>query len=119
MQAAFHQGGWGMFPTAFIGLVLLALAVRYAIAPDRGRLFLVRHCNVLVALSGTLGFLSGVIKTFTSIPLEKPQMAIYGVGESANNLALAIGILLLTRFVTAFGAARDRASASELIDPRA
>jgi hypothetical protein len=119
MQEAFHQGGWGMYPTAFVGLVLLAVAVRYSLAPDRRRLFLVRQLGVLVGLTGVLGFLSGVIKTFTSIPLEKPQLAIYGVGESANNLALAVAMLVLARVVTAFGAARDHDSASELVDPRA
>lgn len=119
MQEAFHQGGWGMFPTAFFGLVLLALAARYAMAPDRRRLFLVRHVSVLVGMAGVLGFLSGVIKTFTTIPLEKPQIAIYGVGESANNLALAAAMLVLARCITAFGAARDHHSATELVDPRA
>jgi hypothetical protein len=119
IQGAFHQGGWGMYPTTFMGLVLLAAAVRYARSPDRRKLFLVRHLNVLVALSGTLGFITGVIKTFTNMPSDQLYIAFIGVGESLNNVALAIAILIVARIITSFGAGRDASSASELVDPRA
>ncbi|HEY5952689.1 MAG TPA: hypothetical protein VIV40_44625 [Kofleriaceae bacterium] len=118
IQGAFHQGGWGMYPTSFFAVVLIAAAVRYTLNPDRRRLFLVRHLGALVALSGVLGFITGVIKTFTNLPSDQLYIAFIGVGESLNNVALAIAMLILARIITSFGAARDLGSASELVDPR-
>jgi len=117
IQGAFHQGGWGMYPTTFIGLVLLAAAVRYMRNPERRRQVLLRHLNVLVALSGTLGFFTGVIKTFTNLPSDQLYIAFIGVGESLNNVTLAIALMILARIITAFGAARGTDSPSDLVAP--
>jgi hypothetical protein len=117
MQGIFHDGGWGMYPTTIFGLVLLVCAVNYARDPKRRRLFLLRHLNVLVALSGTLGFVTGVIRTFTNMPSDQLQIAFIGVGESLNNVALALGLMILARIITAFGAAQASESPSELINP--
>jgi hypothetical protein len=116
MQGIFHHGGWGMYPTTIMGLVLLAAAVQYARDPKRRRLFLLRHLNILVALSGTLGFVTGVIKTFMNVTGDQAFIALIGVGESLNNIALALGLMVLARIIIAFGAARDT-DASELINP--
>jgi hypothetical protein len=117
MQGIFHDGGWGMYPTTILGLVLLANAVRYAADPNRRRALVLRHLNVLVALSGVLGFTTGVIKTFTHMPSDKLYIAFIGVGESLNNVALAMGLMILARIITAYGAAKDKDSASELVNP--
>jgi hypothetical protein len=103
-----------MYPTTFFGLVLLAAAVQYLRHPDRRRALVVRHLNVLVGLSAMLGFVAGTIKTFTNVPADKLYYAIIGVGESLTNVGLGIGLLVLARIITAFGAARDADSASEL-----
>ena len=116
MQGIFHDGGWGMFPTTIFGLVLLACAVRYALDPKRRRLFLLRQLTILVALSGTLGFVTGTIKTFTNMPSDQLYIAFIGVGESLNNVALALGLMVLSRIIIAFGAARA-SDPSELINP--
>jgi hypothetical protein len=118
ISGAYHQGGWGMYPTTFMGLVLLAAAVRYARNPNRQRLFFARHLSALVALSGTLGFITGVIKTFTNLPSDELYIAFIGVGESLNNVALAVALMICARIITSVGAARDTDSASELVDPR-
>jgi hypothetical protein len=117
MQDAFHAGGWGMYPTTLFGLVLLAFAVKYARDPNRRRLFLLRQLTVLVALSGTLGFVMGVIRTFMNMESEQLHIAFIGVGESLNNIALALCMMILSRIIMAFGAARDSGSPSELINP--
>jgi hypothetical protein len=117
MQGIFHHGGWGMYPTTLFGLVLLACAVQYARDPKRRRLFLLRQLNILVALSGTLGFVTGVIRTFMNMPSDQLQLAFIGVGESLNNVALALGIIILARIIIAVGAAQASESPSELINP--
>lgn len=117
ISRAFHEGGWGMWPTTFMGLVLVALAVRYMRNPDRKRLPLLRHMNVLVALSGTLGFFTGVIKTFTNLPSDQLYIAFIGVGESLHNVALAICMMILARIIVALGAARAADSPSDLVAP--
>jgi hypothetical protein len=115
MQGIFHDGGWGMYPTTIMGLVLLAAAVQYARDPKRRRLFLLRQLNILVALSGTLGFVTGVIRTFTNMPSDQLYIAFIGVGESLNNVALALGLMVLARIIIAVGATQS--SESELINP--
>jgi hypothetical protein len=117
MQGAFHDGGWGMYPTTIFGFVLVACAVQFLRDPKRRRLLLLRQLNILVALSGTLGFVTGVIKTFTNMPSDQLYIAFIGVGESLNNIGLALCMMVLARIIIAFGAARDTGSPSELINP--
>jgi hypothetical protein len=35
MLQHFREGGWGMFPTLGFGLLMLAVAARYALRPER------------------------------------------------------------------------------------
>jgi hypothetical protein len=108
-----------MIPTTLIGLVLLVLAVQYARQPDRRRLQVLRHLNVLVGLSALLGFVAGTIKTLVHMPPDQLYIAYYGVGESLNNIGLGIGMLALARIIMAVGASRDTDDAAHLLDPRA
>ena len=119
MGEAFHHGGWGMFPTSFIGLVLVAAAVTYWLKPDRRRRAVVRNLEVMTAMSGVLGFVTGVIKTFMAVGDADPRLAIVGTGESLNNVGLALCILILARILITLGSARDTSAPSELVDPRA
>jgi len=87
MSEAFHLGGWGMFPTTFIGLLLLAVAVQYARQPDQRRLHVIRHLNVLVGLSAMLGFVKGAglwsrchpVSLCRSPASRDPQRAVSGL----------------------------------------
>ncbi|HEX5063670.1 MAG TPA: hypothetical protein VFV99_30035 [Kofleriaceae bacterium] len=117
IRGAYHEGGWGMYPTTFLGLVLIAAAIRYLRNPERRRLHLARHLNVLVGLSGTLGFFTGVIKTFTNLPSDQLYIAFIGVGESLHNVTLALCMMIVARIIVAFGAAKDTDSASDLVAP--
>lgn len=121
MGEAFRLGGWGMYPTTFIGLVLLVAAVQYARHPDRRRRAITRHLTTMTLLSGVLGFVTGVIKSFIAVADlhgDDLRCAIVGFGESLNNVGLALVILILARIVLTLGAARDPDAASELVDPR-
>lgn len=127
MGEAFRLGGYGMFPTAIAGLVLVAAAIRYARTPDARRLHLVRCLSVLVALIGTLGTTSGVIKAFLAAgsadPREMPGFVVTGIGEAANCIALALIMLVAGWIATSIGAYRRGAGkpggGAELADPHA
>lgn len=122
MGEAFRLGGWGMYPTAIAGLVLLATALRYAIAPEAARALVVRRLALVTFLAGCLGFTVGVIKTFLHAKdlsiNELSNVLVVGVGESLHNIALALALLVCAGIAMAIGAARRDASAGdELIAP--
>jgi hypothetical protein len=110
MLDAFRLGGWGMYPTTIIGLVLIGTGLRQALRPEARRLAVIRGLSLLVMLSGSLGFVTGVIKTFTNLGgldlREAPVVALIGVGESLTNIGLALVILIVAWIATTAGAAR-------------
>ena len=122
MGDAFHHGGWGMYPTTIFGLVLIVTAIRYAAAPEATRALLVRRLSLLTFISGCLGFTVGCIKTFMAAA-ELPaadlgNTVVGGIGESLNNVALALSMLVIGGIAMAIGTARRAPSAGdELIAP--
>lgn len=110
MGEAFHLGGWGMYPTTVAGLALVAVAIRYALAPDARRRQFVRALATLTALTGALGFTAGCIKTFLTAgnlaPTEAVPTVFVGVGESAHDLGLMLCMLVLAAICVAIGAFR-------------
>jgi hypothetical protein len=123
MGEAFRLGGWGMYPTAIAGLVLVSFAVRYALAPDPGRALVVRRLMLLTFLVGTLGFTVGVIKSFLAAggltASELGAHVVVGVGESLHCIGLALVSLVMATIATTAGAARRGAAEAELADPHA
>lgn len=112
MSEAYRLGGWGMYPTTIIGLLLLLAAVLYAIHPDRRRIPVVLSLGVMTFLSGSLGFVTGVIKTLLVASSDDPPgpvgtIAAAGIGESLNNVGLALAILVLACIVTTIGLLRS------------
>lgn len=124
MLDAFHDGGWGMYPTTIAGLVLIAAAVRYAQRPDHRRLQSVRALSLLVFLVACLGFVAGVIKSFSFASGKPEELGVYvvaGVGESLNNIGLGIGMLVIATIIRVYGVSRGGAPSggAELHDPHA
>jgi hypothetical protein len=123
MGEAFRLGGWGMYPTAIVGLVLVAAAVQCARQPDARRFRLVRHLSVLTFLVATLGFITGVIKSFIAAGSAEPHelggLVITGVGESLNNIGLGLVLLVIASIAASVGAYRagSRSDGAELTDP--
>lgn len=121
MLDAFRLGGWGMYPTLVAGILLMFSAVQYARHPERARMRVVRLLGVLVMLTSTLGFVTGVMKTCTSVtPDLGPDLGmivVIGVGESLVNIGAGLVWLVMATIVATFGAARARANAAELTDP--
>jgi hypothetical protein len=102
----FHDGGWGMFPTLGFGLLLLAIAVRYALRPDQRLVPLLVSMGILTLSSGALGFVSGMIVTCRAIEqVEKVgTIALLGIGESLNNVAFALIFTVVAAMATSYGA---------------
>jgi hypothetical protein len=121
MMDAFRLGGWGMYPTTLVGLILFVTAVRFARSGDRATLPLIRHLSILTALVGSLGFVTGVIKTFISCsgasPSELPMFVVVGTGESLCNVGLALVVLVMARIATSVGIYRGTQSGASLVDP--
>jgi hypothetical protein len=99
-----------MYPTTIVGLVAMFTALAYARDPDRRRYAVVKTLSIIVALTSVLGFIVGTMKTFLGTadlpPLEAPHVALIGVGESLNNVALGLCILVVTWLMVAVGASR-------------
>lgn len=115
MGEAFHNGGWGMFPTALMGLVLLVAAALYAARPDVRRLGVTIALAVMTLLAGTLGFVTGLMKTLDGAGNHKFEgssvdIAMIGTSESLNNIALALVLLVLATILVTIGAGRQRAA---------
>ncbi len=105
MPTAFHPGGGGLFPTAIVGVIMIAMAVRYAMQSDRTRLRVVFGTSALTFLAGLLGTVVGTMKSFTSYEGVSDH-AIVGFGESLNCLALAICTMVVAALFTTIGLAR-------------
>jgi hypothetical protein len=106
---AFRNGGYGMFPTLAFGLLLLAVAVRYAIEPARKYVPLLLSLGVVTVASGALGFVSGFIKSVGAITLSNdhsPILSLLGAGEAANCIGLALTLVTLAALSTSAGAFR-------------
>ena len=123
MQDAFRLGGWGMFPTLFIGIVLVICAVRFAASPARERLPTIVGLGVLTLLTSCLGFVSGVIKTLLAAndidPNAPGHVVIVGVGESLNNIGLGLCLLVIATIATVVGLSRRGANRASAVDPHA
>ena len=121
MLEAFRLGGWGMYPTLVAGVILVACALRYARSSDAAALPLLKHLSILTFMVGSLGFITGVIKTFTSCAdasaADVQKLVVVGTGESLCNVGLALMALVMARAAIAVGAWRSRAGAASLVDP--
>lgn len=121
MSEAFRLGGWGMYPTTIVGLVLLVAAIQYARQPDLRRRAIVGNLLGLTFIVGCLGFVTGVIKSFTSAG-DAPRdelgtIVVVGVGESLVNIGLGLVLVILASIVTTIGSARASKGGAELADP--
>jgi hypothetical protein len=109
MGEAFHMGGWGMYPTSIFGLMLVAASIRYAMSPERRFVPIQVSLAIVTMASGGLGFVTGMIKSVLAIEGAGPDRRwiwVLGVGESLNNLALALALVTVGALVASVGALR-------------
>lgn len=107
---AFVEGGWGMIPTALLGTLALALALRHALSPKRELVPLIVGLGTGSLLAGMLGFVTGLIATARYIGVDAPEnpipLAIAGTGESLHNVAAALMLTTLASIAATIGAYR-------------
>jgi hypothetical protein len=104
----FHDGGWGMYPTLLFGVLLLGIAVKYAVSPEKRLVPLLVALNVATLVSGALGFVSGVIVTAHALSsegvTEPTNISFFGVGEALNNVAFALLLVMVATMASTVGA---------------
>jgi hypothetical protein len=114
-----------MYPTLFVGFILVFAAGRFAMHPARGRLAPIVGLGVLTFLASCLGFVAGLIKTMSAagdIELFKNgNVIVVGIGESMHNIGLGLSMLVLATIGVVVGLARRPVmrsrGGSELVDP--
>jgi hypothetical protein len=112
-----------MYPTAFVGFLLVIMAARFAANPARGRLAVVIALSALTFVVGTLGFVTGAIKTMIGageMP-EPGRIVAIGLGESLHNVAFALCLVILGSIGTVIGLSRRASShdGATAVDPHA
>jgi hypothetical protein len=114
-----------MYPTLFVGIVLVISGLRFAASPTRARLPTIVGLGVLTLLTSCLGFVAGVIKTLLAAneldPNAPGHVVIVGVGESLHNIGLGLCLLVIATIATVVGLSRRRAAAGDAhaVDPHA
>jgi hypothetical protein len=109
MLESFRLGGWGMYPTFFFGVLMLLSSIRYAVKPEQRYLPLQVSLGILTLMAGSLGFVTGLIATFSAMGQVKADdrwFWMLGVGESLHNLSLALVFLVLAGIAATVGAYR-------------
>lgn len=109
MREAFQMGGWGMYPTLVIGVLMIGAAVWYAIRPEKRYFPLLVSFGLMTFISGCLGFVTGVIKSFMYIGQVGPDeryIALIGVAESLCNVVFALVLIMLAVIASTVGAWR-------------
>lgn len=111
MREMFYIGGFGMYPTALFGLLLIGVSIRYAIKPEARFVPLQITLGLLTFFAGCLGFVTGLITSFTHLPELPPGdnakwIPYVGAGESLANVALALALVIMAVIAASIGAAR-------------
>ncbi len=106
----FRDGGFGMYPTAAFGFLLVAAAVAVAVHPERGYLRVWTALAVATVASAILGTATGLVNTFRyagSHP-EDASAWFIGVAESLNVVILGFILTTLSSLGILAGAWRAR-----------
>lgn len=109
MIEMFRLGGFGMIPTFVLGLLAVGAAARYAMNPERRHVQLQVSLALATLMSGGLGFVTGLIKSFSAMQGAKPgESAVWliGTSESLYNVALAFGLVAFCAILASVGALR-------------
>jgi hypothetical protein len=103
----FRAGGFNMYVLAALGLVLIAIAFRFARNADAQRLSLIRALTIALVFASLTGFSAALAVTAKHVveraPPEPLPMLLEGFAESSANLLLGGGIAVITWILVAVG----------------
>lgn len=106
----FKAGGWGMYPTAIFGFLLVASSVLFMLRPERRFVPLLVSLGAMTLSTGLLSFTLGLVHTFLYLHQVAPEkqlgIAAAGCAESLHNILLALLLITLTSLLAAIGAFR-------------
>ena len=112
------QGGFGMYPVAFWGFLLLSYAGLYVLRPQERYLRAVAILAFMTLASGALGTAMGFMIAFRYAASVAPELAAksacYGASMAIHVVILSLILVILAGIVTGVGSrrqARQRASA--------
>jgi hypothetical protein len=100
-----------MYPTLVFGLLMVGVGALYAARPERRFLPLLAASGVLTMAAGSLGFVLGLMKSFSAAAHHEPRdiassLALQGTAESLCNVALALSLTMLAAAAASLGAWR-------------
>ena len=105
------QGGFGMYPTAFWGFLLLLFAGLYVLRPQERFLRAVAILAFMTLASGMFGTALGVMTAFRYAATVAPELAArsacYGSAMSLHVVVLALILVILGGIITAAGSRRQ------------
>jgi hypothetical protein len=114
MSNWFQLGGFAMWSTAVFGVLMVGSSARYAFEPGRRMVPLVVSLGIITVLSGSLGFVTGLIKSLNGLPHVDPGdrwIWMVGLGESLVNVAFALALVSIATLAMVVGSWRlSRAS---------
>jgi hypothetical protein len=107
MSTFIHEAGWGIWPVFVFGLIALAAACWYAIAPRRQVLSLCIGFSTATVLAGFLGLFRGIQATAAVVDAGAPtELFAVGVRESLNVTVAAFVIACIATLVITAGSCR-------------
>jgi hypothetical protein len=105
------QGGFGMYPTAFWGFLLLLYAGLYFLRPQprflRGVAILACMTLATGAFGTALGFMTAFRYAATVAPELAARSACYGAGMSIHVVVLALLLVIFSGMITGAGSWRQ------------
>jgi len=107
-----RAGGFGMYQVALFGLIVLAVALWFAVTRDERHLPFLRTMTFATLLSITFAVVSNVATVCYSVPKlftnkdDWTAGVLLGLFESLTPAALGLGVLSIAWFVAAIGVRR-------------
>jgi hypothetical protein len=105
------EGGFGMYPVAFWGFLLLLCAGLYVLRPSERYLRAVAILAFMTLASGAFGTAVGFMTAFRYAAAVAPELAArsacYGAAMSLHVVVLALMLVILAGMITGAGSRRQ------------